>query len=176
MVGEPDRSVAVPLHCLPFAPLPIPRPTFPRIPYFLPPSLHPPPPPPSAPLSLYIQTDMLSGCLLPRDRVCSGLKGITGNLLIFFLFLALLELVIKLYTFGPRQYVRSAFNVLDVAAFVCAAIGLGVPAFNCVVMLRLLHILRVFSKDTRTQNIFHGTAKVWCLLHRAIPWDVWIAL
>ena len=97
---------------------------------------------------------------LISDRAPSGLKSLTDALQIVFVGVALLELLLKLYVYGPRMYLRCAFNVLDVVAFGGACIGLARQSFSSVVMLRMLHILRTTVRSTRMQNIFHGTAKV----------------
>ena len=102
---------------------------------------------------------------LINDRMSSGLRSITDLLQIGFIVVTLLELLLKLHAFGVKQFVTaSLLNVLDLAALVCAVIGIWVYAVNCVVMLRLVHIVRFLPFS---RNVLQGFRKVFPTLFAA---------
>ena len=65
----------------------------------------------------------------------------------------------QIYVYGPQKFFKSRFNVIDVVLLLLTTVGVGVPALNFGVFLRLFNLLRLHRVGTHSHAILFGGSK-----------------
>ena len=81
---------------------------------------------------------------------------------------------VQIYVYGPLKFFKAKYNVVDVVLLLLTTVGLGVPALNFAVILRLFHLLRVHLAGTHIHTILFGGGQP--MKNLVIPLLFWLTM